>query len=352
MSDITENKLPLLTDVLHADRSTLDYLLTLLNDLIEEINIPEIGVDHDFNPNCLFDSNDLPETTRDNSEQIKDKTKYFLRILKNVDFPGNALQYSQISQTIFSKKSEFEQIENISEVISKTATEHCSSILDESEELSRRFYKLIDHMRLASFQISEIAEHFSSESEGMTTEIENSKRKLKEIENELKLKGESVENLNKEITKIYTQFVSILGIFTAIVISVFGGLGIINGVFESINVTAVWKIVLVGSMASIATLSMLFILTKWITSIINVAFERKDSNNLINIIKDNGAFSTGIFIFCYLIIASVIFSSPSAVERLKSITNIGHSVIAFVLLTLPIIAGFILFIKILNSKNK
>lgn len=157
--------------------------------------------------------------------------------------------------------------------------------------------------------------------------------------------------LQEDSTKIYSQFVTILGIFTAIVVSVFGGLSIVSGVFDKINETPMWKIILTGSTVSIFVLCLLFLLTRWISTIVHRSFGFENERSLMQVISNNGAFASGIFIFCYLIIAAVVFSSKDATNSLKELMNVWDAFPVLILLVLPILAGAAVLIKTIDLRK-
>lgn len=318
-----------------------------LDNLIKVITVQDVSEDSTLDPNDFMS----PEFQRPyNDLELRADVDTFLSLLQEIKFPGDVLQYSKVTETMFNNR-EFDGVENISERLLRITEKYHKQKLDSDTKLKQRFYKLIDHIQLASFQMGEISQHFREESQKLSTDISHSQAELAAMKDEIKVTNIQFENFSDELSKIYAQFVTILGIFTAIVISVFGGLGIVNGVFEKINETAVWKILLVGSMASLAVLSMLFLLTKWISSIVNITFEKRSKNTLINILKGNGAFATGVFIFSYLIIASVVFSSKDATIKLKSLVNVWDSMLIFCVLLIPILLGLMLLLRIIFSKK-
>lgn len=82
---------------------------------------------------------------------------------------------------------------------------------DDDDEKSKKFYKLLDHVSLESMRLNRMAkvEYFSDEAAIQKQEVEK-------IYHEIEKK---VSKLNKRVDHSYGQIVSILGIFTAIVLS-------------------------------------------------------------------------------------------------------------------------------------
>lgn len=348
--------------VREANDESIKLLLASLDILIEELDVESVQKDANFNPMEVFSVDFLSK--EQNDELVIQKTKDFLEKLKDVTFPGGVLQYSLISEKMFDKKYSIEAAENISEKILKAAELNFQEFLDSDEMLKVRFYKLIDHIQLASFQISEIAQHSIEKHDDLMQEIlqsrielENLKKayedNIKETEDNIKkdLLKTKIE-IEKELSKVYVQFVTILGIFSAIVLSVFGGLQLITSSFQNLHKIPAWKAVLMSSLIALAVLCMLFLLTRWVSTITNRTFNYESERTLLQIITDNGAFSIGLFVFSYLAIAAVILSSHEITITLKSILNGWNGLPIIVLLTLPLVAGLALLVKSIDVRKK
>lgn len=348
-------------------KTNLDILFENLEDLINEINVAPVSKDSALDPNIVFEKS-FEDENEGKEEKVRQKTENFLVALKKVQFRGNVLQYSHISAKVFTKKHVFDGVEAISHKILTTGEDFFSVMFLEDPELERRFYKIIDHIQLANFQIGEISQHSRMESEKLLNEIANSKTELKNLEKEItqsKIELDKIEKLGKklnnnekktteimeEFSKVYVQFVTILGIFTAIVVSVFGGLSILSGLFENLNEVPIWKTVLVGSLVSLFVLCLLFLLTRWISNLVKDVYKRDTESNFMQVITNNGAFATGIFIFCYLIIAAVVFSSNEARTTFISLITSLDSIPILVLLSFPIVAGIGVFIKTVDLRK-
>src|SRR5699024_6654473 len=166
------------------------------DDLVKRINVNIVAEDPEFNANDIFSETVSQEGHFDS--QIKSQVKDFLIILQKVKFPGNTLQYSRITETMFNNNQEFDGVEIVSQRLLDITEKHYKHMLDEDESLEKRFYKLIDHIELASFQIGEISQHFREETNSLVKEIYESKEKLIEVEKEVNNKNAQFENISEE----------------------------------------------------------------------------------------------------------------------------------------------------------
>lgn len=221
-----------------------------------------------------------------------------------------------------------------------------------SKEGHKKVLKKMRRHFLLSFEqkvsYDKLDEKFRSDLEKSEESLQLVQSELVNVQNSLDDAKDIVLTVESESAKIYAQFVTILGIFTAIVLSVVGGLQLISSAFINLQDIPMWKTILIVSMVAIAVLSMLFLLTRWISTIVNKLYGYESERTLMDVVTNNGAFAVGIFIFCYLIIASVIFSSNDAVSKLKQIVNVWDSLPILLLLLLPIFGGIAVFIKTID----
>lgn len=322
---------------------TVQEMLNELTFLFDELDVPKVEENKDLNAYMVLE---LVSVNKPSKKQI-DKVSSFLDYLKDTEFPGNVIQYSLITQRIF-ERHRTDSVESLSEKIRVIAEDFLNEKLREDQELSRRFYKLIDHLQLASFQLNEILEQTKEKQDALLKRLEEANETIQKSEDELNiLKEES----RREISRLYVQFVTILGIFTAIVVSVFGGLSILSGIFEQIDSTAAWKLILMGSAVSIFVLCALFLLTRWVSIIVFKVFGYGEERNLLENVLSNGGFAVGIFIFGYLMVAAVVLRSQDATNELTKILNVGGSVPILVLLGIPIAIGFAVLVKAIDMRR-
>lgn len=75
------------------------------------------------------------------------------------------------------------------------------------------------------------------------------------------------EQLKLDKTKIYTDFVAILGIFATIIFAAFGGLNLLSGIFDNLKDVKVGKLFIFSSLIIGAIITMLFLLLNGIAKL-------------------------------------------------------------------------------------
>ena len=134
----------------------------------------------------------------------------------------------------------------------------------------RAIIKIYDHFQLALHQIENVNNIFANSIE------------------------EAKDNLQKQIKSVEKEYISILGIFAAIVLAFVGGITFSTSVLQNISAVSAFRLLLVVDFLAFVLINIIYILVKFIFTI-----NEKDSK-LFNI--------KGLNISCSLIALIVIIS--------------------------------------------
>lgn len=258
------------------------------------------------------------------------------------------IEYPAIYKMVSVSSLDRVDIETILEILVEVEKQISKAQLKVMIQKMRRNF-LLSYEQKVSFD--RIGQEFRANLKKSEDNLITVQSQLSDVQEELIDAYNVLNAIDNDSSKIYAQFITILGIFTAIVVSVFGGLSIVSGVFDKINETPMWKIVLTGSMVSLFVLCLMFLLTRWISTIVRKSFGHETERSLMQVLTNNGAFAIGLFIFSYLIIASVIFSSNESILKLKGLIIIGDSIPILIILSLPILVGIFITFKIFKVRN-
>ena len=153
--------------------------------------------------------------------------------------------YSDLSAKLEEKlPEEREQIEyNLREIC---------PLFNEDDDRTAKFYKLLDHVSLESIRLNRMAkvEYYSG-----VTEI--SRQEVEDLYNEIKGK---VNKLNRRVDSSYGQIVSILGIFTGIVLSCVFAMQLFQSSLSNLNYDNFYLILLLTLVVSFAAFNLVFML--------------------------------------------------------------------------------------------
>ncbi|BBN99180.1 hypothetical protein [Sporolactobacillus terrae] len=173
---------------------------------------------------------------------------------------GGRHNYSEISNLVFNIPDED------SEILAHNA-EKLLKICNEDEEhkvFGDRFGKFLDHINLAIQQRDFIKKNVGmsiQNNDRIARRVALSDRKfnlfVRGVEERLK---KIVSEANENKSKIYSEFIAIMGIFSAIILAAFGGLQILQNIFNNIQNIGIEKLLIFSSLSSIAVINLLFLL--------------------------------------------------------------------------------------------
>ena len=140
----------------------------------------------------------------------------------------------------------------------------CKSIIDENEELtdeqSKALSKVPDkmnnHIKLALEQYRA----FFSRLEKANTKAEEMEINLKNTEKNLKGAEIKLTKANRNLERIQGEFISILGIFSALIFSLFGGFDAFKSIFTNVTDVRISTLMITGSTLMIGIIILLFLL--------------------------------------------------------------------------------------------
>lgn len=187
-------------------------------------------------------------------KEYNEMMKFISNTLHQIYFTGFRHSYSNISSTI---NSIFEKSKNTNEV-GYQILKNLESIENKINNLSKsKYIKLYDHVSLEIKRInSETALN------NLKNQIEQEIKKNESVKNEISKVHNETENLNN-------QLVSILGIFTGIIIAFFGGISIISGALSNMHLVNRFKLVFVIALTGLIVVDAIVLLMLSIGKIIN-----------------------------------------------------------------------------------
>lgn len=208
----------------------------------------------------------------DMHQELAEKTfealqKVFKEILNTSDAPI-VLPYKDISDIIFSSSYEIKSnsLEGFSERVNKLIEEYQQKpyYKNKGKKLYACHKKLIEHILLAQAQKDFIqksiyhAQEIARTAEGVAKKAEGVAKKAEE----------TAKKAEETYKSMFANYVTILGIFTAIIVTIFGGLNVIGDVFKQENTEFQFRtIIFLVSLALMCVVCLLYFLAKIIQNI-------------------------------------------------------------------------------------
>lgn len=252
-----------------------------------------------------------------------------------------------------------------------------------SVDVGEKIDKLIDHADLAEYQrklIEDVGKGQKVLTEGFQNVIIHTRKKLSDTKSELEVAKEELKKtkeeidesykkvngeigkLKKETSGIYTQFVTILGIFTAIIIGVFGGMEILGNVMSNIENVKVTKLLMFSSLMMGAIITIIYLLLISIAGLTDRPIRNcgcnKNTNCGHSVFKKHPIYIIGMMSSLYLFLIGTIAhgfgtNNLQGVSFLDNLMNNGYGIIvvAILLLSMFLLAFIPLFKSNSDGKN-
>ncbi|BDT63713.1 hypothetical protein SP4011_01300 [Streptococcus parapneumoniae] len=130
--------------------------------------------------------------------------------------------------------------------------------------------KAIEHARLAHIQYDSLYLETQTELSGIQKSLKEADEKLKEADEKLNDYQTEIDRLSKKQTSMYTDFIAILGVFSAFVFVMFGGFDSLAKILEGLqnNDVSIRKILLISSILIGFLITILYSLMYWVSVII------------------------------------------------------------------------------------
>ncbi|MBO3420195.1 hypothetical protein [Clostridium perfringens] len=161
-------------------------------------------------------------------------------------------EYSKITDVLF-------QIEDSEEraFLSGKIKDIGNSIEDDG--LKRRVLKLWDHINLENIRLEKLKK-ISKEANSAFTEVSEIKQKYSELEKLAESVDSKIKEMNKDIDNSTSKSITILGIFSGIVMAFTGGLSFIASSLQNMNQVSIYRLVLVITLLATAIFDIIFML--------------------------------------------------------------------------------------------
>ncbi|PID03582.1 hypothetical protein CSV67_02770 [Sporosarcina sp. P2] len=218
------------------------------------------------------------------------------------ELPFDLLPYAAVSQFIYNDDSPdiFYFIENLEEMITEEFADN------PQKENYKKGIKMIEHMELAKQQKDNLYEKHEKDIQRIKTLNSIFAEKSSQI---TKIQ-EMTEELQEDNRRMVTNYISILGIFAAILMGAFGAIQGFASLFNNAHELNLGTLLIISSIGASSVLLILFFLLNGIAKLTgkNLSSTNKADGTLLEK-HPSLAISHGILIFIALIGASIILSN-------------------------------------------
>lgn len=150
-------------------------------------------------------------------------------------------------------------------------------------EFKKSFLKLYDHVMLEIVRIR-LYNNYSERENLIEDKLNTAKNEFEYHSNVWNnLQAEVYTNIgkvNEQFKNSNAQFISILGVFSAVVMVFFGGQNIIGNILSTINKCSIMKVVFLASLVGLMMFNIIFLLLYFISKIVDKSIATRDLERL------------------------------------------------------------------------
>lgn len=224
--------------------------------------------------------NKLYKTSFSEDHETKDKvTNEFFGLLDNLPF--DLLPYAAVSQFVYNNGDEdfLYFIEFMEGIISDKYS-------DNIEHLNyKKGIKILEHMELAKQQKDSLFEEHEKEIQRMKSLSRSFITQSQEIESIQK----TTKVLQEDNRKVMTNYISILGIFAAILMGAFGAIQGFSSLFENAHKLSLGITLIISSIGASGVILVLYFLLSGVSRLIGINFVSNTSSVNSTIIEKHPA---------------------------------------------------------------
>lgn len=199
------------------------------------------------------------------SEIKESDLKSYIDRLKAVWIEGSRHEYSEITRILFSVSADKDSREYICGYL-KDMCEIAKDNKENSLKFVESLERISDHVNLENIRMVELTK-ISAEANKAFTEVNDVKARYSELEekwqninSEAEKVDQKLKKMDKDIDNSTSKSITILGIFSGIVMAFTGGLSFIASSLENMNEVSIYRLVLVIILLSMGIFNVIFML--------------------------------------------------------------------------------------------
>lgn len=200
---------------------------------------------------------------QDSLKEVNSKRRILLEF-RNLYISNNQIVFHHFYSDIFPILTKLKEERQAIEIVGINLGILYSDI-DEKDILKQPFKKLLDHTNLEISRIS----YITSIDARMDMTGQELRKKYEEINEKAEEIRPKVDDLEKKANNSYSEFISILSIFSAVVLVYFGGTSILGNVLSTMSKTFVLKSIANSMVVGIILLNIIFVFIYFLSKLLD-----------------------------------------------------------------------------------
>ncbi|AWZ48337.1 hypothetical protein C3495_05670 [Clostridiaceae bacterium 14S0207] len=192
--------------------------------------------------------------------------------------------YSEVSTFLYNTKEDdfeyiFANLEDIKRYLEQVNNKYALKI-----------YKLIDHIKLEQLRLFQLKLNQENNAKKLIDTIEHKTLEYSEKINKMDISFKEINNKykkqKKSIDELNNQIISIIGIFSAIVITFFGGMNLLGSALNNMHNVSKYRIIFVILITGFVVFNIIFMLLYYVNRLIGRCIQSKLEQLNISYIKE------------------------------------------------------------------
>lgn len=270
---------------------------------IEEFYLGKGLTDADDNVNKLYadinSEEDLSKYSKIDDDHKSENFKNFIEKINDANFKQGVIPYSIITELVYTEtKFDKELYDIFVDKLTEDWKNYSKVNQDIDPETERAILKIKEHIRLSIIQNRYIKDNLRNTFKKTYDKYENLDDKLTEVESDLNKYTEKQKELGKELqevtNKLVVKFITILGIFAAMIMGAIGSFQGFTSMFVNAESLPIGKILIISSVGASGVSLILFLLLYSLAKLTSFKFSncncQKRSGGILSIkdtIKDS-----------------------------------------------------------------
>lgn len=215
--------------------------------------------------------NELAESQRIFSDKKK-YNDYYTKLRSVYIIPGSA-NFVHSHNEIFSILAELDNDNKSLEILGQNVSllyEHC--IKRGETDLSESVFQLYDNINLDIARINYIKavdRRLDSTGQNLMSEIKSTREEANNVKESTDALKSTVDEMSGKVNNAYSEFVSILGIFSAIVLVFFGGTSIFGNIISNMEKTCIYISIIMCVITGVVVFNIIFMFIYFLAKILN-----------------------------------------------------------------------------------
>ena len=213
--------------------------------------------------------NSIVDVEDNNIETVYNSISKKLKAMSDEGF-----SYSDIAKFVFNTESEDREYfyRNLGKIKKLAKSKN-------NLDMQAAINKIKNHMELEICRLEYLESKQKQELENvLVNNINETLTNVNSMNDKLSTYDVKIEKHNKEISDWYSNIITVLGLFSAIVVTFFGGLGAVSSMFENINGISKYRLVFILLIVVFSMFNIVFMLLYYISIITGKQINKKCAN--------------------------------------------------------------------------